>query len=131
MKKALVSAAIALALSGCAAVRQGGDEHAAHHPAGSSPAPAACSPQQMKSMSDMHQKMMSAKTAEERQALMAEHMKSMPGGMPMKCGMGEGGMNMGMRSSDGSMDMMQRCMEMCQMDMSMMKSGGMPKETGK
>ena len=37
----------------------------------------------MKTMHDMHQKMMSAKTPAERQALMADHMKAMQGGMAM------------------------------------------------
>ena len=48
---------------------------------------------QMKTMREMHAKMMSAKTADERQALMAEHMKAMQGGMAMMKGMsGMGGM---------------------------------------
>ncbi len=33
---------------------------------------------QMTSMCDMHMKIMNAKTPEERKALMAEHLKSMP-----------------------------------------------------
>ena len=37
----------------------------------------------MKAMHDMHQKMMGAKTPEERQALMADHMKAMQDGMAM------------------------------------------------
>ena len=37
----------------------------------------------MKAMQDMHQKMKSAKTPAERQALMADHMKAMQGGMAM------------------------------------------------
>ena len=37
----------------------------------------------MKAMQDMHQKMMSARTPTERQALMADHMKAMQGGMAM------------------------------------------------
>ena len=60
------------------------DEHAAHHPAGAASAPpaAATSMQdRMKAMREMHGKMMSAKTPEERQALMAEHMKAMHEGM--------------------------------------------------
>ena len=44
----------------------------------------------MKTMAEMHQKMMNAKTAEERQALMADHMKAMRGGMDMMKGMGAG-----------------------------------------
>ena len=37
----------------------------------------------MKAMHDIHQKMKSAKTPAERQALMADHMKAMQGGMAM------------------------------------------------
>jgi hypothetical protein len=42
----------------------------------------------MKAMQEMHQKMMSAKTPEERNALMADHMKAMQSGMSMMKGMG-------------------------------------------
>ena len=45
----------------------------------------------MKAMQDMHQKMMSAKTPAERQALMLDHMKAMQGGMIMMKEM-QGGM---------------------------------------
>ena len=38
---------------------------------------------QMKTMHEMHQKMTNAKTPEESQALMADHMKAMQGGMAM------------------------------------------------
>ena len=37
----------------------------------------------MKSMQEMHQKMMNANTPAERQALMADHMKAMQGGLAM------------------------------------------------
>jgi hypothetical protein len=37
----------------------------------------------MKAMHEMHQKMKNAKTPAERQALMADHMKAMQGGMAM------------------------------------------------
>ena len=47
----------------------------------------------MKAMQEMHQKMMDAKTLAERQALMADHMKAMQGGMAMMKDMpGPGGM---------------------------------------
>lgn len=47
-------------------------------------APAAASMEpRMKTMQDMHQKMRSAKTPAERQALMADHMKAMQDGMAM------------------------------------------------
>jgi hypothetical protein len=48
---------------------------------------------QMKMMNEMHEKMMNAKTPDERKLLMAEHMKAMQGGMTMmsdmskSCGM--------------------------------------------
>jgi HPt (histidine-containing phosphotransfer) domain-containing protein len=51
----------------------------------------------MKAMQEMHQKMMNAKTPEERQALMADHMKAMQDGMAMMKEMhgmhGAGGMH--------------------------------------
>ena len=51
----------------------------------------------------MHQKMMDAKTPADRQALMADHMKAMQGGMAMMKGMpGAGGMGaMGTMGSPG------------------------------
>lgn len=42
---------------------------------------------QRKAMCDMHEKVINAKTQEERNALMAEHMKSMQDDMPMMNGM--------------------------------------------
>lgn len=72
---------------------------------------------QMKAMRDMHEKMMNAKTPEERNALMAEHMKTMQDGMSMMNGM------MGNRTS-GKQTMspqeMQKQMEMMQTMMQMM-----------
>jgi hypothetical protein len=44
--------------------------------------------ERMKAMREMHDKMMNAKTPAERQALMADHMKSMQDGMAMMKGMG-------------------------------------------
>lgn len=133
MKKILFVSAVLLGLSGCAAIQQAKDEHAAHHPEkapAASAAPTARYDQQMKMMQAMHQKMMAAKTPEERQALMAEHMKAMQGGMSMMCEMGSGGagMNMGagsgagmgLQGSTGSADMMKRCMDMRDMTTRMM-----------
>jgi hypothetical protein len=55
----------------------------------------------MNAMQEMHQKMVNAGTPAERQALMADHMKAMQGGMAMMkemhamhAGAGEGGMGM-------------------------------------
>ena len=73
------------------------DQHKAHHPAGAAsaamPAPGtgklagmpdtAMMDKHMKAMQTMHEKMASAKTPAEREALMAEHMKLMQEGMSM------------------------------------------------
>ena len=55
---------------------------------------------QMKTMQAMHEKMMDAKTPEARNALMAEHMKSMQDGMKMMEGMAKPGMA-GMQGMSG------------------------------
>lgn len=87
----------------------------------------------MKSMHEMHDKMSRARTPEERQALMAEHMKLMHEGMAMMDGMhgrmgmgGMGGMGLmggaGYAPSDmpGRMKMMEKHMEMMHSMMQMM-----------
>jgi hypothetical protein len=121
--------AFAAALS-TGVLAQSDKEHAAHHPEGASapaakatpPKPATAAPaqmdMQMKSMQEMHEKMMAAKTPEERQALMTEHMKSMQGGMAM---MGQ------MKTPDAkgsgksmSPEMMGKRMDMMEMMMQMM-----------
>lgn len=121
--------ASALALS-MAASAQSAQDHAAHHPdAASAPpgqskiAPAKTASQaagqmdvQMKSMREMHDKMMAAKTPEERQALMAEHMKVMHDGMAMMGRMNGGklgnGMSMNPETMVKRMDMMEMMMQM-------------------
>ncbi len=81
---------------------------------------------QMKTMRGMHDKMMSAKTPEERSKLMAEHMKSMQDGMKMMEGMSGAGMGdmKGMQGMAGDMgarqQMMEKRMEMMQTMMKMM-----------
>ncbi len=50
---------------------------------GSAPMPMAAMEPRMKAMQDMHHKMMAAKSPAEREAMMAEHMKTMQGGMAM------------------------------------------------
>lgn len=104
MKTSLVVAA-AIALGGCAS------QSAMHHPG-------ARYDHQMKTMSDMHQKMMAAKTPEERQALMAEHMQAMRGGMSMMCEMSARGTSL---QSGTSADMSKRCMDMKDMTTKMMQ----------
>ncbi|MDO8733521.1 MAG: hypothetical protein Q7L55_13285 [Actinomycetota bacterium] len=73
---------------------------------------------QMKTMQGMHDKMMAAKTPEERNKLMAEHMKAMQDGMAMMDGM------KGMQGMTGNMgahhQMMVKRMEMMQTMMKMM-----------
>ena len=81
---------------------------------------------QTKSMQAMHDKMMSAKTPEERSKLMAEHMKSMHDGMKMMEGMASPGMSgmQGMQGMHGGMGahhaMMEKRMAMMQTMMKMM-----------
>jgi hypothetical protein len=111
------------------------DQHKAHHPAGSASAPAskgmsakpgmqiALMDTQMKAMGAMHDKMMAAKTPEERNALMAEHMQAMQDGMTMMNGMaarGKGSMN-GMKGDMAAHhQMMDKRIEMMQATMQMM-----------
>ena len=94
---------------------------------------------QMKSMQAVRTKMMNAKTADERQALMAEHMKAMQDGMAMMGGMGgTSGAGMGdmkgMQGMSGDMgarhQMMEKHMEMMQVMMTMMKDR-LPPTAGK
>jgi hypothetical protein len=81
----------------------------------------------MKAMREMHDKMARARTPEERNALMTEHMKLMQEGMAMMNGMGSGGMG-GMMGMDGMQggaatpaDMATR-QQMMEMRMEMMQS---------
>ena len=74
---------------------------------------------QMKAMQTMHDKMVAAKTPEERNALMAEQMKLMQSGMGMMGRMGQGAMagkpgDMAARQGmmEQRMDMMQSMMQM-------------------
>lgn len=91
-----------------------------------SPEPMAKMDAQMKTMQAMHQKIMNAKTPEEKKALMAEHMKSMQEGMAMMRGMDGAGMGAmkGMPGIMGNMgehhQMMEKRMEMMTTMMQMM-----------
>ena len=78
---------------------------------------------QIKTMQAMHDKMMSAKTPDERNRLMAEHMKSMQDGMKMMEGMaspGMAGMQGGMSGMGAHHAMMEKRMTMMQTMMKMM-----------
>jgi hypothetical protein len=127
--RSILIVASALALS-MAASAQSPQDHAAHHPDAASvpqarakvaPAGSAASSPgqidaQMKSMREMHDKLMAAKTPAERQALMAEHMKVMQDGMAMMGRMKGGkpghGMSMHHEMMDKRMDMMEMMMQM-------------------
>nr|WP_051994882.1 hypothetical protein [Burkholderia sp. lig30] len=95
-------------------------DHAAHHPANAKTAKAPkvkkATPvdDQMRAMQEMHEKMMSARTPEERAALMDEQMKTMQDGMGM---MGMMGM---MNDQSAKMPMSQRH-EMMEKRMDMMQ----------
>jgi hypothetical protein len=115
------------------------DEHAAHHPAASATAPTVDAGRfntQMQTMQEMHQKMMAAKTPDERAAFMSDHMKAMQDGMAMmgqmSGGMPPGAMGMGgmkmegvskpMKKGEGPSEheSMHRRMDMMEMMMQMM-----------
>lgn len=127
-------------------------QHSAHHASGASAASTASETKsgeaapdmsrvdaQMKSMGEMHEKMMAAKTPEERKALMAEHMKTMQDGMVMMNGMRPGASGMGAkRDMKAGMkntmathhQMMEKRMDMMQ-SMMQMTMDRMPVEVGK
>ena len=115
------------------------DQNKPHHPSGSASAGASKSmpgksrpemagmANHMQAMQEMHDKMMAAKTPEERSALMAEHMKTMQEGMGMMKAMGGmGGMGAmtGHKSPPATMAerqaMMEQRMNMMQSMMEMM-----------
>jgi len=124
------------------AFSQNADEHNDHHPAGADTPTSATKKlpaesvsadkkvsmhKQMKDMQTMHEKMAFAKTPEERQALMSEHMKMMQEGMGMMKRMGGmsdmGGMQAGKGMSGNMADqqkMMENRMDMMESMMQMM-----------
>jgi len=136
MKLALLALGASFTLAGCATGPKDEDHEAHHPPAAAAAATGVPSPGQMdsmmKSMQEMHDKMMAAKTPEERAKLMQEHMKLMQDGMGMMGQMrggwggkggpgGMGGMGMGGRGGMAmSPEMMGRRMDMMEMMMQMM-----------
>ena len=76
----------------------------AANPAAAPPDHVAHMDTQIKSMQAMHEKMMAARNPEERNAMMAEHMKSMQDGMKMMEGMAKPGMA-GMQGMGGMQGM--------------------------
>ena len=131
--RALVAATLAALATACAGPgpaggggASSGDAQAAHHP----DAVTAMEPR-MKSMQAMHQKLASAKSPAEREALMAEHMKAMQGGMDMMKemrGMGGNPMPSGMGDRD---QMMADHTAMMQMMMAMMADRMPPDATAR
>lgn len=125
MKLAVFALGSSLVLAGCATGPMPGG-HAAHHPPGA--VAAVPSPGEMdammQSMQQMHDRMMAAKTPEERARLMPEHMKLMQDGMAMMGRMrdGKGGMGMGGMGGGKPMgpEMMGKRMDMMEMMMQMM-----------
>ncbi|MES2949126.1 MAG: hypothetical protein V4858_11355 [Pseudomonadota bacterium] len=105
--------ACTLALVSVGASAQTDADHTKHHPQ-------AGADSSMKTMHEMHTKMMAAKTPEERKALMADHMKAMQDGMAMMDKMknmpGRDGKPMDMASHhtmmEKRMDMMTSMMKM-------------------
>ena len=136
-----------IALASCAwgATAQTATEHTQHHPAEVTkklfkpytPKPPSVAMEstiamdsKIKTMREMHEKMMAAKTPEERKALMGDHMKAMQDGMDMMAtmdaksgmaGMGADAKKVGM-STDmmGMHDMMHKRVEMMTTMMQMM-----------
>jgi len=114
------ASALALAMGASAQSAQSAQDHAAHHPdAASAAKPAAPAPGQMEAqmnlMRETHAKMMAARTPEEHQALMAQHMKVMQDGMAMMGRMKDGkpgGMPMNPEAMGKRMDMMEMMLQM-------------------
>ena len=101
---------LAITLAACAQnpVDPSNQEHEAHHPPDTSSVPEdpmARMDAHMQAMQELRQKMLGAKTLEERQALMADHMRYMQKEMATMQGMGS------MGGSGAPMDMA-RCRQM-------------------
>ena len=127
-----LSIALAFAITGTQTWAATTAEHDSHHPVGAASAPAAKSmpsksklaiagmDSQMNSMQEMHNKMMAAKTPEERNSLTAEHMKTIQDGMAMMNGMSSGGMSSMPKDMATRQQMMEKHMEVMQSMMQMM-----------
>ncbi len=119
----LLSLAFAISSIGTSAWAAQPDQHPGHHPAGAaSAAPSKSMPgkagadmakmdTQTKAMRQMHDKVMAAKTPEERNALMVEHMKTMQDGMAMMNGGAPGAMGSKKGGMKGDMTMHHQMME--------------------
>jgi hypothetical protein len=118
----ILGSAALLFLGGCTALpstdNKKDKDHLLHHPSAALSPATTKQDQQMAQMREMHRKMMAAKTPQERQALMAEHMKAMQGGMSMMCQMGPAPSP---QAGAPSEDTTKRCMAMKDMTMQMMQ----------
>lgn len=168
IRNALTCMFMVIAVAGASAAEPDPKDHDAHHPAEAASAPKtkASAPKastakpkpgtsstvtkqnmammdmQMKNMSEMHQRMMGAKTSDERNALQGDNMKMMQESMSMMNMMGGSGMGVGNmggmakegqpagKSMSGSMEdrvqMMEKRMDMMQMMMQMMMDTQQP-----
>ena len=139
----LIASVSALGLLGCAQTPVGPAANAAPSsaapgmPMGGPGGTMAQMDTHMKMMRETHDKMMQAKSPEERNALMATHMKQMQDGMAMMGGMGSGGMA-GMQGKSPMagdvatrQQMMEKRMEMMQSMMQMMMMDRMPQAPSK
>jgi len=140
MTKFLAVAAALLIASGATSAQTKEPDHQAHHPDGAASAATAKAPamastaandpgmaSKMKAMQEMHRKMVDAKTPDERQTLMAEHMKAMRDGMGMMKQMSIDP-KARMQAMEQRMDMMQMMMEMM---MDRMPAGSTPTPSSK
>ena len=130
--KLATSLSIALAVAITGAQAWAASHGHVHPPAGAASAPAekampgksnptmARMDTQMKAMREMRDKMMAAKTPEERSALMAQHMKTMQDGMTMMSGMSSGGMAGMQGDMTARHQMMEKRMEMMESMLQMM-----------
>jgi hypothetical protein len=116
---AFVAACTSLNTPGTTTARA--EQHAAHHPDAAAAAPMPAMQDRMRAMREMHDKMAQAKTPEERQALMADHMKAMQGGMQMMSGMGGMGSATCMRGPQGQPADMGKCQQLMEQRMDMMQ----------
>lgn len=118
-----ITTTLALALALAAQAQTTTARPPAPRPAASAPAADHLSmmDMQLKAMRNMHDKMLRARTAEERNALMAEHTKLMQDGMAMMGGM-KGMPGMGTMPTDiaARQQMIEKRMEMMQSMMQMM-----------
>ena len=119
-----VAVAAALSFPPLSVLAQEPAKHEEHHPAATAAKKAPAKPAdqsakadaQLQAMHDMHEKMMSAKTPDERKALMAEHMKIMQDSMSMMNSMAgtgsAGAKTMSPQAMQKQMDMMRMMMQM-------------------